>query len=325
MKDCLKAYQRIFNNKQNFDESGNLRIESTIDQQEINKYGELLSLLTRTYSPLYTYNPNVLLEMNIEDVQVDDIVTKREQQISEILSNENWDAASYTFQTDIGYHGGWQYWIENLATIVLIVQIVIIIGISNVFAGEYQFGMAAVISTTKFGRSKLISAKILAATVVTFSLIAVSILIFSISNFAVFGLEGANLPIQMTSSFWLSLFPMTFGETFPLFSLISIIVSFMTMIVTLLCSAYSKSRFLSVIIGLSLTFFPLILRTNAVFSQFLNYLPINLTRFSEFLLTFKVIQMGTRIIPVNIISIFAKIIIFGVSLFFLKTKVKLLG
>ena len=60
LRNSLKGFTGITNDKSNFDSTGNLMINDSESIKMFNKYSDLANLVIRAYSPMYSFNPDIL-------------------------------------------------------------------------------------------------------------------------------------------------------------------------------------------------------------------------------------------------------------------------
>ena len=125
---------------------------------------------------------------------------------------EYWLEKSNNTKTPFEY--GFYYGYSNLYStyeMLIIGVIAICICLASVFAGEYQNGTDKILLTTKYGKSKGVTAKILASYIFA-GIVFTIYLIFAIGSvFLMFGTDGGNLPIQLISM--LSPYALTFFQS----------------------------------------------------------------------------------------------------------------
>lgn len=95
-----------------------------------------------------------------------------------------------------GYFAGWHYFNESL-DIVIILILAIGIAISSVYSSEHETGSDAVLLSSKYGRTKLVTGKIIASLIFSIVTVLLGILLCIIPILMFFGTEGWDLPIQV--------------------------------------------------------------------------------------------------------------------------------
>ena len=155
----------------------------------------------------------------------EDFYTLRQNVIKDSL-NQEYSGKTYTEQEK-------EYWIEKSSNVetpfeydfyygwsntfnsyqmTVVTIIAVCICLSSIFSGEYQSGADNIILTSKYGKSKAITAKIIAS-IIFATIVFVVYLLFSVGSvLLMFGIDGWNLPIQIMNI--LSVYPLTFLEAF---------------------------------------------------------------------------------------------------------------
>ena len=94
----------------------------------------------------------------------------------------------------------------------IVTIIAVCICLSSMFSGEYQSGADNIILTSKYGKSKAITAKIIASLIFA-TIVFVVYLLFAVGSvLLMFGTDGWDLPIQIMNM--LSTYSLTFLEAF---------------------------------------------------------------------------------------------------------------
>ena len=193
-----------------------------IYNEYLNNRLDLLTNINRVYANYNTSYITELFNLNLKEQK--DFYETRQQRIEEEL-NQSYDGKKYTPQEK-------EYWLEksnntktpfeydsyygysNLySTYELLIfgVIAICICLASVFAGEYQNGTDKILLTTKYGKSKGVTAKIIASYIFA-TLVFTIYLIFAIGTiFLMFGTDGGNLPIQLSNI--LSPYALTFFQS----------------------------------------------------------------------------------------------------------------
>lgn len=91
----------------------------------------------------------------------------------------------------VGYYEGWFVLSRSLIRVMLVLAILAVVIVAPVFAGEYE-GMAQVLLTTRYGKSKCVSAKLFAALTVIMSLVLLCIAGNLAAALAMMGTEGLD-------------------------------------------------------------------------------------------------------------------------------------
>ncbi|EQF65595.1 ABC-2 transporter family protein, partial [Clostridioides difficile CD196] len=250
------------------------------------------NFIIESYSNPNDYNPEIIKSMPLEDGV--NFYKFRNEKVNTILNMEYPDKNYTQKEKDFwlsknkdieepylnGYYQGWNYFL--LARDLLIFTIMAVcISIASVFSGEYQSGADSVVLTSKYGKTKVITAKIISSFLfgtiifVINTIVSIGILLLS------FGIDGWNLPLQLTTS---SIpYPYTFLQAILLSVLIIYMILILLISFTLLLSSYMKSPFPVLITNIILLFVPIFFKyseTNKLYNQILRILPSNAISFS---------------------------------------------
>ena len=106
------------------------------------------------------------------------------------------------------YMDGWAALLQNISTFILILALVIGFFVSGIFSDEFQAKADSIFFSTKFGRSRGISAKVGAGFCITTGFYVIFVLLYTFIVLFVLGVDGANCPIQL--DLWRSVYNITF-------------------------------------------------------------------------------------------------------------------
>ena len=158
-----------------------------------------------------------------------------------------------------GYHESWEVILSSFELLTFALLAICIV-IAPVFSGEYQAGTDAVILSSKFGKTKLVTAKILSSMLFGVLAFTLHVIVAFGLSLAAFGTDGWNLPLQAAD---LTIpYPFTFLQA-TLINLGVIYLVLLAMIgLTLLLSAKMKSPYLVLAVLVPVLFIPLFLSPN---------------------------------------------------------------
>lgn len=188
---------------------------------------------------------------------------------------EYWRGRNKGVETPLqyGYSEGWSILLSSFE-LLLFSLLAICTVLAPVFSAEYQAGTDAVMLSSKYGKTKLITAKILSSYffgLLAFSLhvaAALGILLFA------FGTDGWNLPVQIINT--VIPYPLTFLQATLMNLAVLYLVAMGLIGLTLLLSAGMKSPYLVLTVLVPLLFLPLFLApdgTTGAYSLTLFLLP----------------------------------------------------
>ena len=210
------------------------------DNLVVNSYGEedfskkvyneyldnRLNLLTNINKVYAGYSSSYINEiLNVDLESTEDFYTLRQNVIKESL-NQDYSGKTYTDQEkeywieksskvetpfEYDFYYGWSN-IFNSYQMMIVTIIAVCICLSSMFSGEYQSGADNIILTSKYGKSKAITAKIIASLIFA-TIVFVVYLLFAVGSVLImFGTDGWDLPIQIMNM--LSTYSLTFLEAF---------------------------------------------------------------------------------------------------------------
>ena len=245
-----------------------------IYNEYLNNRLDLLTNINRVYANYNTSYITELFNLNLKEQK--DFYETRQQRIEEEL-NQSYDGKKYTPQEK-------EYWLEksnntktpfeydfydgysnlyNTYELLIFGVIAICICLASVFAGEYQNGTDKILLTTKYGKSKGVTAKIIASYIFA-TLVFTIYLIFAIGTiFLMFGTDGGNLPIQLSNI--LSPYALTFFQSLLYNIVISYTVLFGMVGLTLFLSSKLKNPMTVLVIDIAIIMLPVFLSIKSAF------------------------------------------------------------
>lgn len=211
---------------------------------------------------------------------------------------EYWLAKANTIVTPFLW-GGTNAWDIIWTGIELLFYLFFVISlcIAPIFAGEYQNRTDALLLTSKYGKSKVISAKILAAFTFVFIYIAVCSLVSIGISCSLLGIDGWNMPVQL----WDTIIPyqMTVFKACMINLSVMFLISFFVTAFSLLISALSKSPMIVLALNILLVFGTIFLtssKSSGLWNKILYLLPLNCIDLKHVLRTYNSYQFGGLII-----------------------------
>lgn len=186
-----------------------------------------------------------------------------------------------------GYAQGWHYASNTMLEVMLSITLVVVVLLAGVFATERSSGTNSLILSSKMGRKQMIKSKIVAALCFVTLLYVVAMLLFYGTTFFIYGIEGANVSIQVggklaTASSIMQMNQFQLTTTLIIFGYISTI--FVTMI-TLTISEFAKSSFkttITLIISVYCIYVACEMSESGILSQVLMIFPFSLTSIKIF-------------------------------------------
>ena len=292
----------------------------------------LLANINKVYAGYSSSYIDEILKVDLENTE--DFYTLRQNVIKESL-NQDYSGKTYTDQEkeywiekssnvetpfEYDFYYGWSN-IFNSYQMTVVTIIAVCICLSSIFSGEYQSGADNIILTSKYGKSKAITAKIIAS-IIFATIVFVVYLIFSVGSvLLMFGTDGWNLPIQIMNI--LSAYPLTFLEAF----LFNVGISYAILLgmvgLTLFLSSKLKGSIAVFIIDIAIIMIPSFFRITSQFglwNKTLLLMPYN-SIFNNFSRMVSY-QFGNIVIDQPLMTIITYLVIMLITLIFARITFK---
>lgn len=293
IKTDIADYQALFNNPANVSKDAE---KKTLTDNAYYKYFfpylNYWKLVNGNYVEPYSYDSSFSAITNMELANGTGFYTARDEKVNTLLNQEyiDWNfsdsektfwlnrVSSISTPYEYGYHEGWETLLSCLELFVIGI-IGICICVSKTFSGEYQSGADSIILSSRYGKSKLVTAKILAAFVYSLLVFTLFVLVGCGIQLAAFGTDGWNLPVQVLNTiapYKLSLSGATLVAIATLYLILIGMVAF-----TLLLSAKLKSSVSVLAIVVFVMILPMFLgisETNGIWNRILVLLPYRATQ-----------------------------------------------
>lgn len=214
---------------------------------------------------------------------------------------------------------------ENMDTVWITIMIdfyllfVISICIAPVFASEYESGAAALLLTTKKGKTKLITAKILAAVLFSLCYMGAGIGMGVVIEGLMIGFYGNDLPIQL----WGTSIPYNWsvGETCVISFLLMLLITLSIALLTLAWSSRLKSGIIVLVLDFTLIIGPAFLpmsKSSGLWNH-INYLfPVRIMNMENVLKAFNSYQFGDVVLSYIGMIVLVYVLVATVSLLMIK-------
>lgn len=144
------------------------------------------------------------------------------------------------------YMDGWAALLQNISTFILILALVIGFFVSGIFSDEFQAKADSIFFSTRFGRSRGISAKVGAGFCITTVFYVIFVLLYTFIVLFVLGVDGANCPIQL--DLWRSVYNITFLQAYLFIVLGGYIGTIFASTLAMLVSALTRSTPTAIIV-----------------------------------------------------------------------------
>jgi ABC-type transport system involved in multi-copper enzyme maturation permease subunit len=284
----IAEYQELFDNPDNVSKDST---EKSLTDDAYFKYFfpymDYWKLINGNYVSPTTYDSSFSAIKNMDIENGMDFYADRDKKVDTLLNSVyvDWNfsdsekdfwynrISSIQIPYEYGYHEGWEKLLKCME--LFIIGIVgICICVSGVFSGEYQSGADSIILSSRYGKSKLVTAKVLAAFAYSLLIFTLFILVGCGILLMAFGTDGWNLPVQVLSSiapYSLSLSGAVLVSIATLYLVMLGMVSF-----TLLLSAKMKSSVPVLVIIILVMMLPMFLgisETSGIWNRILVLLP----------------------------------------------------
>lgn len=192
--------------------------------------------------------------------KIQEIVNDPSRELSE-REKEYWLHMNSKVETPLlyGYFEGWEVVISCFELLIFPILAICIV-LCPVFSGEYQTGTDAVVLSSKYGKTKLITAKITASLLFGLLAFTLHIIVAFAIPLAAYGADGWNLPLQINGT--TVPYPLTFLEG----ALINLAVIYLVLAammgLTLFLSARMKSPYFVLTVIIPVLFIPMFLSPN---------------------------------------------------------------
>lgn len=166
----------------------------------------------------------------------------------------------------LAYTNGWNAFFDTLQAGMIFGNILVILGISVIFAQESQTRMLPIIFTTQEGRGKDICAKIAASFTLTIIVYGAVVLLSIVPSMCIFGLDGGESPLCMVLRESVFLRMENRHSYMPVRSFLWVVLGFSLLAMLLLCavtlcvSAHYESNFGAVAMAAALWGMPILVR-----------------------------------------------------------------
>lgn len=144
------------------------------------------------------------------------------------------------------YMDGWAALLQNISTFILILALVIGFFVAGIFSDEFQTKADSIFFSTRFGRSRGISAKVGAGFCIATGFYVIFVLLYTFIVLFVLGADGANCPIQL--DLWRSVYNITFLQAYIFIVLGGYIGTIFSSTLAMLVSALTRSTPAAIIV-----------------------------------------------------------------------------
>lgn len=281
LRNSLKVFTGITNDKSNFDSTGNLMINGSESIKMFNKYSDLANLVIRAYSPMYSFNPDILNHLDLNDITVQSIFVNRENNIKTINPDFS-DKLKEQKYIDFGYSLGWQTLLNDLPYIQIYSMIISLIIAALIFFVEKKCNMNMILRTLATKESKINFIKAITVLIMNSAIYFSIVLIYSALIWSVFGLDGWNMKIQTSYLFWLSPFNINYFQAYMVNVLIGYLAVLVVTFFTSLLVKINEKKNIGELLSILFIFIPFMFNNYSFFCFF----PSNVIQLSRNILNF---------------------------------------
>lgn len=281
LRNSLKVFTGITNDKSNFDSTGNLMINDSESIKMFNKYSDLANLVIRAYSPMYSFDPDILNHLDLNDITVQSIFVNRENNIKTINPDFR-DKLKEQKYIDFGYSLGWQTLLNDLPYIQIYSMIISLIIAALIFFVEKKCNMNMILRTLITKESKINFIKAITVLIMNSAIYFSIVLIYSALIWSVFGLEGWNMKIQTSYLFWLSPLNINYFQAYMVNVLIGYLAVLVVTFFTSLLVKINEKKYIGELLSILFIFIPFMFNNYSFFCFF----PSNVIQLSRNILNF---------------------------------------
>lgn len=281
LRNSLKVFTGITNDKSNFDSTGNLMINDSESIKMFNKYSDLANLVIRAYSPMYSFDPDILNHLDLNDITVQSIFVNRENNIKTINPDFS-DKLKEQKYIDFGYSLGWQTLLNDLPYIQIYSMIISLIIAALIFFVEKKCNMNMILRTLITKESKINFIKAITVLIMNSAIYFSIVLIYSALIWSVFGLEGWNMKIQTSHLFWLSPLNINYFQAYMVNVLIGYLAVLVVTFFTSLLVKINEKKYIGELLSILFIFIPFMFNNYSFFCFF----PSNVIQLSRNILNF---------------------------------------
>lgn len=281
LRNSLKVFTGITNDKSNFDSTGNLMINGSESIKMFNKYSDLANLVIRAYSPMYSFNPDILNHLDLNDITVQSIFVNRENNIKTINPDFS-DKLKEQKYINFGYSLGWQTLLNDLPYIQIYSMIINLIIAALIFFVEKKCNMNMILRTLVTKESKINFIKAITVLIMNSAIYFSIVLIYSALIWSVFGLEGWNMKIQTSYLFWLSPLNINYFQAYMVNVLIGYLAVLVITFFTSLLVKINEKKYIGELLSILFIFIPFMFNNYSFFCFF----PSNVIQLSRNILNF---------------------------------------
>lgn len=286
------------------------------------KYEDIDLLINRASGPLNSFDYNLINKLKPNDGKR--FYLNRSKQISNFINQSATPEYSNKEKEKImtkvnnmetplyyNYTSGWKGLIKEMSSFNIFMILVVCICVAPVFSSEYQTGADSIVLPTKYGRNKLIKAKFKASFIFTTVLYCIAVVVISGIRLSIYGFTGWNCKIQISSTYWHSMYNINFLQAFLLAALLGYIACLVSTSIVMFLSAKLKTPFTVIIVSLAIIFIPMFFDTGLMpkyISYGMDLLPIKIIDVNNILGYYKFYNIFGILVSQPLVMILSSIV-----------------
>lgn len=215
----------------------------------------------------------------------------------EFLINQ-WENLKTPFYYE--YAEGWKALLDSQYLPTLMTLLVVILGTlaAGIFSDEYSQKADAIFFSSKLGRNKAILSKISTGFLMTTVLYWASLLLFTVIILGALGIGGADCPVQLGESNWMSMYNWTYLQKYFYVTIGGYVGVMFIIFLTMAVSALTRSTVIAVVIPFALSCAPMFLGRIPVLTRIVTFFPDMLLRICTYHDEFLLCEIGGKVMGV---------------------------
>ena len=214
-----------------------------------------------------------------------------------------------------GYNTGWNKLLGISYVSLMVIALVVCITLAPMFSSEYQTGADAILLSTRYGRSKLITAKIVSSFLLTSVIYVSGIFILTLVTFLIYGSGGAGCSLQILN--FLAPTDVNLLQAYLYVLLAGYFMCLFMQGVTLLLSAKMPSPFPVIICTMIFFFVPSFMsysRSSRTYNNILNLMPAKMATAYTALTKYEVFHIFGLMISYPVMLILVALLVSVITL-----------
>ena len=213
------------------------------------------------------------------------------------------------------YNTGWNKLLSISYISLMVIALVVCITLAPIFSSEYQTGADAILLSTRYGRSKLITAKIVSSFLLTSVIYVSGIFILTLVTFLIYGSGGSACSLQVLN--FLAPTDVNLLQAYLYVLLAGYFMCLFMQGITLLLSAKMPSPFPVIICTMVFFFVPSFMsysRSSRTYNNILNLMPAKIAAAYTALTKYEVFHIFGLKIPYPVMLILVALLVSTITL-----------